>query len=138
MPKLRLEILCPKLYHSLTKIQLRLDFDTFVITGPSTLSTSVGKVNPNSALDVTTASQCLTDVFSVTNPNGQTPPQICGTNSGEHSKFILMIASSKGFFNSFSISQFKILSKVESHFRLAPTNSQIQAFMSLIKGPNNF
>ena len=34
------------------------------------------------------ASQCATDLFSVTNPGGSTKknPSICGTNTGEHSK----------------------------------------------------
>ncbi len=32
------------------------------------------------------ASNCLTDTFEVTNPGGVTPPTICGTNTGEHSK----------------------------------------------------
>jgi hypothetical protein len=35
------------------------------------------------------ATQCLTDTFSVTNPSGLTPPSICGTNTGEHSKFLI-------------------------------------------------
>ena len=35
----------------------------------------------------TEASQCATDIFSVTNPGGSaTPPAICGINTGEHSK----------------------------------------------------
>ena len=35
--------------------------------------------------EVTTATQCLTDTFSVTNPSGITHPSICGINTGEHS-----------------------------------------------------
>ena len=31
--------------------------------------------------------QCNTDTFSVTAPGNDAPPVICGTNTGEHSKF---------------------------------------------------
>ena len=31
--------------------------------------------------------QCLMDTFMVTSPGNPTPPVICGTNSGEHSKY---------------------------------------------------
>lgn len=72
--------------------QLRLDFDSFVISGPSTSTTSVAKRRKNSGditvngltVPVTPFTQCLTDTFSVSNPNGATPPVICGTNSGQH------------------------------------------------------
>lgn len=71
--------------------QLRLDFDMFVISGPSTLSDSVGvTLNGAPVTDITkgvavaTASQCLTDTFSISNPGGQNPPVICGSNNGEH------------------------------------------------------
>jgi hypothetical protein len=37
--------------------------------------------------NVNVASRCLTDIFSVSNPSGSAPPSICGTNSGQHSKF---------------------------------------------------
>ena len=30
--------------------------------------------------------QCQTDIFTVTSPGNNAPPQICGTNTGEHSK----------------------------------------------------
>lgn len=72
--------------------QLRLDFNTFVITGPSTSSASVGRtqngvIGTNNAFQqVAAKGQCLTDTFMVTNPGGQTPPIICGTNTGDHSK----------------------------------------------------
>jgi len=35
---------------------------------------------------ISTATQCLTDTFSLTGPGGSVPPVICGTNTGEHSK----------------------------------------------------
>ena len=71
--------------------QLRLDFNTFVIDGPSsTTATSVvllGGQPINTAANGVTAgiaSQCVTDQFSVSNPTGRAPSVICGTNSGEH------------------------------------------------------
>ncbi|TRY81171.1 hypothetical protein TCAL_13742 [Tigriopus californicus] len=39
---------------------------------------------PGATVPVTTASQCLTDSFSVLSSTGQSPPTICGQNSGEH------------------------------------------------------
>ncbi len=74
--------------------QLRLDFTNFQITGPST-STVVnaqilnGQPTTTAAAGVaaTTATRCLTDTFSVTNPNGKSPSTICGKNTGQHSKF---------------------------------------------------
>ena len=75
-------------------LQLRLDFNQFMISGPSTSSVSMGVTkilngNPVAAaggVSANTHTQCLTDTFSVTNPGGISPPTICGTNTGEHSK----------------------------------------------------
>ncbi len=74
-------------------LQLRLDFNNFVITGPSmeTISTTKrvkngGVVQNGATVPVTEATQCLTDRFSVSNADGPNPPVICGTNTGEHSK----------------------------------------------------
>lgn len=69
--------------------QIRLDFNTFVIAGPSTSVSTIGLatfgvLEVGGAKGVSTATQCLTDMFSVTNPNGAAPPVICGTNTGEH------------------------------------------------------
>merc|ERR1711976_291033 len=72
-------------------VQLRLDFITFNIAGPATALTPVGKI-VNSILDPTDASgkaatlqtRCLTDVFSVSNPGGPSPPKICGYNADTH------------------------------------------------------
>ena len=70
---------------------MRLDFSQFTITGPSTSTASVLKTLAGQAAggmkNVATATQCLTDTFSVTSPGGISPPSICGTNSGEHSIF---------------------------------------------------
>ena len=87
-------------YHSFSKtkffsLQLRLDFDTFVISGPVTdttntyASATTGIVNGDGTNKkaVSMASRCLDDIFTVSNPGGITPPAICGRNSGSHSKF---------------------------------------------------
>ena len=72
--------------------QLRLDFNMFTITGPSTSSMSVG-TSLNGALlvagtkKVANKNQCLTDTFTVSNPGGNVPSAICGTNTNEHSRF---------------------------------------------------
>jgi len=74
---------------SSTIVQLRLDFVDFVINSPDTgvvstnyvsggnLATAAGKM-------ASLATRCLTDVFSVSNPGGPSPPQICGNNVDEH------------------------------------------------------
>jgi len=68
--------------------QLRLDFSTFAITGPSTVTVSAVTIASGQILtgkkEAAPATQCVTDTFSITNPNGLTPPSICGTNTGEH------------------------------------------------------
>lgn len=71
--------------------QMRLDFITFMITGPSTSTTTIGKttagvVTPGNGIEYTQQTQCLTDTFTVTGPRtGQNnPPTICGVNTMEH------------------------------------------------------
>lgn len=68
---------------------LRLDFNSMVITGPSTSTTTTVEVlgGEVSAAGVAgnEATQCLTDSFSATNQN--TMPVICGTNTGYHAYF---------------------------------------------------
>ncbi|XP_071749656.1 uncharacterized protein [Lepeophtheirus salmonis] len=69
--------------------QLRLDFQSFMITGPSTLTETIGKttfgiLSAGGAVEVSDQTQCTTDTFTVTNPGGTTPPVICGLNTGEH------------------------------------------------------
>ena len=70
--------------------KLRLDFNSFVIAGPTTVTTTSVIIGNGliafGAKPVSTATQCLTDTFSITGPSGSVPPVICGTNSGEHSK----------------------------------------------------
>ena len=72
-----------------------MDFSTFVIAGPTTLTvTALKELNGNVAIGgsgVSLATQCLTDTFSVTGPSGSVPPVICGTNTGEHSESLMAI-----------------------------------------------
>ncbi len=72
--------------------QLRLDFSTFVLTGPSTLTGTVvltlnGQRGASASIGMNYATQCQTDTFTVTGNNGGSPPIICGTNTGYHSKY---------------------------------------------------
>jgi len=64
--------------------QLRLDFETFAMSNPVTATTIT--IGPTTAAAGTGNSlgQCQTDTFTVTNPGGNAPPVICGTNTGEH------------------------------------------------------
>jgi len=70
--------------------QMRLDFNTFVITGPSTNTNSEtkilnGVVSSSAAKTANYASTCATDIFTITNaPN---LPELCGTLTGEHVYF---------------------------------------------------
>jgi len=71
--------------------QVRLDFDTFVITGPSTNTASVGKqlgggIIPGAAAgkEFSYQGQCQTDTFTV---SGTTVPVLCGTLTGDHIYF---------------------------------------------------
>merc|ERR550532_1615270 len=70
--------------------QMRLDFSTFVITGPSTITTPTttysilnGQIAAAGGNGATHATRCLTDAFSVS-PAADYNPTICGTNTGEH------------------------------------------------------
>ena len=51
-------------------------------------TTSVAKKGGKSLYE---KGQCQTDIFSVTSPGNNAPPVICGTNSGEHSKWYFML-----------------------------------------------
>ena len=83
--------------------QLRLDFDSFVVTGPTTSVATVtrrkkrtgeaigalpvGQIRTANVLTVTQTGACLTDVFRATGGGaGPNPPDICGVNTGEHSE----------------------------------------------------
>merc|ERR1712072_30609 len=84
--------LCPV---STNICQLRIDFLTFTITGPSTASISENHtqfgVQPSSQKGTTAgtgmnwATGCFADSFSVSSKSiSNSPPTICGTNSGHH------------------------------------------------------
>merc|ERR1711910_243648 len=66
--------------------QIRLDFDTFVITGPSTVTVSVGLFlggEPNTGgVEQMDRGQCKSDTFAIS--NAPHIPVICGTLTGEH------------------------------------------------------
>ena len=70
---------------------MRLDFNTFVITGPSsntvaTLQHLGGQPVDTGGKASNLATNCLTDMFKVTNaPN---LPEICGTLTGEHGNLL--------------------------------------------------
>jgi hypothetical protein len=70
--------------------QLRIDFNTFVIAGPNTVTLSnfkvvAGSISTTAGMAGSQATQCQTDTFTVTgNGGGTTPPVICGTNTGAH------------------------------------------------------
>merc|ERR1712223_2134152 len=57
--------------------RLRIDFDTMVLTAPSTLTSSVAAVS-------TAIGDCIYDTLTVSNPGGWVPPTICGYNTGQH------------------------------------------------------
>ena len=66
-----------------------MDLNTFVITGPTTVVSSAGKAFGGSPLNTggpayNSATNCLTDQFTMTGVSGALPPLICGTNSGYH------------------------------------------------------
>ena len=68
-----------------------MDFNTFVITGPSTVTLTVnyetgGSISNAAGKQFSAATTCQTDTFTVTGEAGGTPPVICGTNSGYHGK----------------------------------------------------
>jgi len=80
-----------------------LDLNTFVITGPSTVTLSAGlevggSLSTAGGVPYALATQCQTDTFSMTGVPGGTPPVICGTNSGYHSE--QMKSYSNQFFSS--------------------------------------
>ena len=72
--------------------QIRLDFNTFVISGPSTTTTSIGEVifgafvTDGVGADVAEAGQCLTDTFAISNQIAV--PTICGTNTNAHGTYL--------------------------------------------------
>ena len=74
--------------------QIRLDLDTFVITGPSTAITTNalmvelgGMIRAvNGGKIFTQRTNCATDTFSI--GNAPSVPVVCGTLTGDHSKYM--------------------------------------------------
>merc|ERR1719295_980656 len=64
--------------------QLRLDFETFALNNPVTLTTITIGPSTAAAGSGNSLGQCQTDTFTVSSPCGKAPPVICGTNTGEH------------------------------------------------------
>ena len=64
---------------------MRLDFTSFVITGPNTVTTSVAAalVSPKLGTGFAYTGSCLTDLFTVSDSH---VPPLCGTLTGEHGK----------------------------------------------------
>ena len=63
--------------------RLRLDFESLVLTGPQedNFTSAVDSVVKNSHSLV---GQCLSDSLVIVPSEGQAPPIICGTNTGQH------------------------------------------------------
>ena len=69
-----------------------MDFNTFVIAGPSTITLSLvfltgGSVTTAAGAPASSLTQCQTDTFSITGVPGGNPPVICGTNTGYHGNY---------------------------------------------------
>ena len=69
-----------------------MDFNTFVIAGPNTITASLvyltgGSVTTAAGKAASSLTQCQTDTFSITGVSGGNPPVICGTNSGYHGNY---------------------------------------------------
>ena len=83
--------------------QIRLDFTTFVITGPSTSTVSThyvvnGNMIPTISPTFPTRlmskqGSCATDIFVISHQ--QNVPEVCGTLTGEHGMYHVIIVLSK-------------------------------------------
>ena len=83
-------------------VQLRLDFTSFVISNPANgVGTSFALLNGERSFDgvgvgvgYSINGQCNEDSFTVTSPGSVGSPEICGVNTGDHSKsFCVQIES---------------------------------------------
>ena len=76
--------------------QIRLDFETFVISGPSTITTSLTKhifgvpagATATNERAVSLATNCLTDTFTVSKTNNV--PVLCGDLADDHRKYFTL------------------------------------------------
>jgi len=64
--------------------QLRLDFETFAMTNPVTVTTITHGPGTAAAGSANSLGNCQVDTFGVTTSGAKSPPTICGTNTGEH------------------------------------------------------
>ena len=79
--------------------QIRLDLNTFIITGPSTAVTTNavmvelgGMIRAaNGGKIITQRTNCATDTFSI--GNAPSVPVTCGTLTGDHSKYLQVVLS---------------------------------------------
>jgi len=109
--------------------QLRLDYETFVLSNPVTITTITVGPPAAEAGSATRIGNCDTDSFGVTVPGGKSPPAICGTNTGQHmyipasSTGCNILTANIGSGSTATTSAFTIkVSQIEcSSKRLAPT-----------------
>merc|ERR1711970_725029 len=64
--------------------QIRLDFESFVLSNPVTVTTITIGPASTGAGSGNSLGECQTDTFAVSSPCGKAPPVIGGTNTGEH------------------------------------------------------
>jgi len=114
--------------------QIRLDFETFVLNDPMTLTTGLHAAGATGATN--TMGNCLTDTFGVTSPGNAAIPVICGTNTGYHmyvpaSDQCNQLSAAFGSASTATTSAFSIkVSQIEcSSSRLAPSGC-LQYFTS--------
>ncbi len=84
------------LKYQILSLQLRLDFISFQIAGPSSATTIThkrknGVVVSGSGAPGAQASQCLDDTFSVSGGDRGGSDVLCGVNTGQHSKLLVHI-----------------------------------------------
>ena len=58
--------------------KLRIDFDTMVLSGPTTISSTAA------VSDSARVGHCAVDTMTISNPGGPQPPTVCGYNTGQH------------------------------------------------------
>lgn len=109
--------------------QLRLDFETFVLSNPVTDVAAVIGFDNAGNTNQNRVGNCDTDFFSVTSPGSKAPPIICGVATGQHMYVPLstddcsILSANFGTASTATSSAFTIkVTQVEcSSKRLAPT-----------------
>ena len=90
--------------------QIRLDFTTFVITGPSTSTVSTnyvvnGHIFPSAGSNyapqhkMNKQGECTTDIFVISDQ--QSVPEVCGTLTGEHGMYLYLKAKFNYLLNTY-------------------------------------